>query len=612
MEGFKAEDCKLFERVRSGTSWSDVAQNDQEQIKRIRGNLKIIAENCNSASNGDVPLKSFVSHPTPNGRSPRELWTCLLPESVSNKSFSFQIALIISSRGGEICFCLGSETHQSADLDQIQRFKKGLARAKHRLADLDEKHVDIFRELLKKGWKMRGAWLKDDQANDFDSLSDWLGHVTGEAGASAAFSRYLSPGELDTLGEDIFEVFLEAVNSFRPIFDEIYMEGFKPLAIRPDYERTEQIRRGVDISVLSKPFAILTGASGTGKTKLAIDLARYLAEGDEVLPDRNWVCVPVGADWTDNRSVVGFVNHLRGDEPVYQTTPVLELILRAIEKREVPHFLILDEMNLSHVERYFSDFLSAMESKESIPLHEEGESIPKAGGEGTVPREIAFPENLFVIGTVNIDETTYMFSPKVLDRANVIEFAVESEEMEAFLNEPHEYPEMARAEEGVAQGFLELAKKARLDADKGGLEPLPEGVKREINGHLMALFEILRTGRYEYGYRTANEVMRYLRVCRYFAEQEGKAEEWDGEGWKGDLDAQVVQKLLPKLHGSVGRIGNLLQELAGYCSSGERGRFASLKDVVEEVGAGTFPNSFKKLRTMAATLRAEQFVSFIQ
>ena len=102
----------------------------------------------------------------------------------------------------------------------------------------------------------------------------------------------------------------------------------------------------------------------------------------------------------------------------YMKSNALKLILEAgkPENKDKPFFLILDEMNLSHVERYFADFLSAMESKEEIPLHDsEDEKI--------IPQSIEIPKNLFVIGTVNVDETTYMFSPKVLDRANVIEFS---------------------------------------------------------------------------------------------------------------------------------------------------------------------------------------------
>ena len=94
---------------------------------------------------------------------------------------------------------------------------------------------------------------------------------------------------------------------------------------------------------------------------------------------------------------------------VYQSTPAYELIKNAEDDSENPYFLILDEMNLSHVERYFADFLSAIESGEEIPLYGNNDKL-------------TLPDNLFIIGTVNVDETTYMFSPKVLDRANTIEF----------------------------------------------------------------------------------------------------------------------------------------------------------------------------------------------
>src|SRR5690606_3454364 len=96
------------------------------------------------------------------------------------------------------------------------------------------------------------------------------------------------------------------------------------------------------------------------------------------------------------------------------------------ENANKPFFLILDEMNLSHVERYFADFLSIMESKDTIKLYTGKERKSLDGI--TIPFEIGWPKNLFIIGTVNIDETTYMFSPKVLDRANVIEFRITENE----------------------------------------------------------------------------------------------------------------------------------------------------------------------------------------
>lgn len=362
-------------------------------------------------------------------------------------------------------------------------------------------------------------------------------------------------------------------------------------------------------SLLSKPFTILTGASGTGKTKLATSLAKHLSNADS----SNSQIVAVGADWTDNRSVLGFVNHLNADKdgPRYQSTPILDLLLRATNDPDVPYFLILDEMNLSHVERYFADFLSAMEQKNGpLKLHSESHELRRAGRDNAdVPADIEYPENLFVIGTVNIDETTYMFSPKVLDRANVIEFTVSEDEIGAFLKEPHDYPEIERAEPGVAEGFLQLAKQARtLGCDK-----LPEKPAEDISKHLLNLFKILKAERFEFAYRTAKEINIYLQVCRNLAEDKTA---WDTGDWRNDLDDQILQKLLPKLHGSAGRIGKLLATLTHYCDSGEYKADTSTQlSAAAELKSGektAFPKSLAKLQSMIGTLRDEQFVSFIQ
>ncbi len=166
-------------------------------------------------------------------------------------------------------------------------------------------------------------------------------------------------------------------------------------------------------SLITKPFVILTGLSGSGKTKLAQAFVKWICQ-DEI----QYRLIPVGADWTNREPLLGYPNALKPEEYVKPDSGVLDLIIHANSNPELPYFLILDEMNLSHVERYFADFLSAMESKEKIPLYPEGTV------NNGVPSNLHLPANLFIIGTVNIDETTNMFSPKVLDRANTIEFRV--------------------------------------------------------------------------------------------------------------------------------------------------------------------------------------------
>ena len=338
--------------------------------------------------------------------------------------------------------------------------------------------------------------------------------------------------------------------------------------------------------------------------------------GDADETKNRYAVVPVGADWTDNRNVVGFVNHLRKDDhqnPLYQSTSVLDLLLRATADPARPYFLILDEMNLSHVERYFSDFLSAMESKKTIPLHNEIQTLRTPSGD-IVPRGLAFPENLFVIGTVNVDETTYMFSPKVLDRANVLEFRIGAEQAKAFLSGSILPVKPAPPALGIPLTFLNLSRRAR-----GLVEPtlaLPtEAALITCRKNLQHLFELLHVARLEFAFRTIAEITRYLQVDFQLAP--------DKTAWLPELclDAQILQKILPKLYGSRRRLEAILIALATYCEKLDLN--ASQKPLQHEAALNNyppatppnevaFPLSHTKLLEMLEAVRRDQFVSFIQ
>ncbi len=155
-------------------------------------------------------------------------------------------------------------------------------------------------------------------------------------------------------------------------------------------------------------------------------------------------------------------------EYVKPDSGIVDLIIRANLNPKLPYFLVLDEMNLSLVERYFADFLSAMESDEDIHLYADGTT------ENGVPAKIKLPKNLFIIGTVNIDETTNMFSPKVLDRANTIEFRINKNEMDRFLASASKLDMQAMyfgdhkigAGANMACHFIELARNKSLTTSK--------------------------------------------------------------------------------------------------------------------------------------------------
>jgi 5-methylcytosine-specific restriction protein B len=295
----------------------------------------------------------------------------------------------------------------------------------------------------------------------------------------------------------------------------------------------------------------------------------------------------------------------------------------------VPHFLILDEMNLSHVERYFADFLSAMEARSgAIRFHDEGPRLeadfrlPRFEGDPVgVPRSLPYPQNLFVIGTVNVDETTYMFSPKVLDRAHVIEFEVDPDDVKAFLEDPKPLQPVPRAPAGQAEAFLALSLRAR-GLQEPPLPELPPAVKTEVNRHLLEVLEILQNGRFEFAFRTAKEVVAYLKVSHELAADKAA---WEAGKWKSDLDDEILQKILPRLHGSRTRVGPLLGALGWYLHSGDKaeaekffpapGEELPEKPVQEIIAldklAAHFPRSFAKVQRMARVVIEEQFVSFI-
>ena len=151
-------------------------------------------------------------------------------------------------------------------------------------------------------------------------------------------------------------------------------KSFYDAGLEAGYFINEKLSTRFISSLLTKPFVILTGLSGSGKTKLAQAFAMWICENDE-----QYCVVPVGADWTNREPLLGFPNALIENDYKKDEYGVLKLIIEANANSDKPYFLILDEMNLSHVERYFADFLSVMESKSKISLHsgnEDWNSVP--------------------------------------------------------------------------------------------------------------------------------------------------------------------------------------------------------------------------------------------
>ncbi len=346
-------------------------------------------------------------------------------------------------------------------------------------------------------------------------------------------------------------------------------------------------------SLASKPFVILSGLSGSGKTKIAQTFAQWICE------DVNqYKIVPVGADWTNREPLLGYPNGLISKEYITPDSGVIHLLLEAIKKenKNKPFFLILDEMNLSHVERYFADFLSIMESNDTIKLYT-GDTRESLDGL-RIPLEIYWPKNVFIIGTVNIDETTYMFSPKVLDRANVIEFRITDDEINDFLVNPS-IPDLQKLKgQGIAmaESFLSIASQNSIVEN--------DNIAKE----LVLFFKQLQQVGAEFGYRSATEI---LQLATKLKTLEPTIKDNDC------LDIAIMQKLLPKLHGSRSKLVKILIALSSLC----------LEDIVKEDFEKKFddlhknnfegisvkyPISFEKLIRMYKNVLANGFTSYAE
>jgi len=345
-------------------------------------------------------------------------------------------------------------------------------------------------------------------------------------------------------------------------------------------------------SLITKPFLILTGLAGSGKTKLAQAFVKWICESQE-----QYCLVPVGSDWTNREPLLGYPNALDSGKYCKPDNHILDVLIEAgkEENCEKPYFIILDEMNLSHVERYFADFLSAMESGEAIPLHNANNAIIE-----NVPEKLTIPDNVYVIGTVNVDETTYMFSPKVLDRANVIEFIVTEEDLSEFINHPKK-PELYQLEglgSNMAASFVSLSGEENNQFPNNGF----------LNEKLPAFFRTLKNEGSEFGYRTTYEIYRFFNIFKEIVENSQD---------ETILDFAVLQKLLPKIHGSRKKLVPLLDVLAVLCLTNGAGQ--DILQVLEKSPDQIFSqnevilkHSLEKILRMKKRVIQEGFTSFAE
>lgn len=326
-------------------------------------------------------------------------------------------------------------------------------------------------------------------------------------------------------------------------------------------------------AIKSKPFLLLAGISGTGKSRIVRELARACwdegSEEYEAQKPRNFEMVQVKPNWHDSSELIGYVSRVSG-EPVYVAGDFLKFVARAWAEPNVPYFLCLDEMNLAPVEQYFAEYLSVVESR-------------KADGEGNITTDpilkkskedwyrvltseltgndevrkrfledgICIPQNLIVIGTVNMDETTFSFSRKVLDRAMTIE--MNEVDLNGGLDTRHErIGKLGSAELiGTAVEGVDVYSQHKDVCDKA-------------IDYLQSINEILEGTPFKIAYRTRNEALLYVVNNLPYEQIEGDNEHVYLEEYiiARALDEITNMKILTRIEGDETKVSvKFLEEL---------------------------------------------------
>lgn len=346
----------------------------------------------------------------------------------------------------------------------------------------------------------------------------------------------------------------------------------------------------------TKPFMLLAGISGTGKSRIVREMAKACwKSGEEDYGKhcpRNFCMVQVKPNWHDSSELIGYVSRINGEK--YIVGPFLRFIAQALKEPLRPYFLCLDEMNLAPVEQYFAEFLSVIESRKLqdgqivtdpiVPYENteaygslidqlfESDEERKAYKTEKIEdggKRLTIPQNLFVVGTVNMDETTFSFSRKVLDRAMTIE--MNEVKLDAGLN----------ANSGNELGYIssdligQAVEGRDIYADN---QPMCD----KVIAYLQKVNEVLDATPFKIAYRTRNEFLLYAVNRKTFAPE--------SELWQ-TLDEMTSMKILSRIEGDTER-----------CEKPLRGLEALLKDTLGDHAAESV--SLRKIEEMTRKLQS--------
>ena len=330
------------------------------------------------------------------------------------------------------------------------------------------------------------------------------------------------------------------------------------------------------LSLKTKPFTILAGISGTGKSKII----RLFA--DSINAD--YTLISIRPDWNDSTELLGYKNL----DDKFIKGQLTKTILKAKQNKNKPHLICLDEMNLARVEYYLSDYLSIIESRKKVGQEIITDDIVQFE-ENNETINLHIPDNIYIIGTVNMDDSTFQFSRKVLDRANTIEFS--DVDLDNLFFENNEEVESLN----VSNNFLKTTYLKTMDIEEEYRE-----YAKEINKKIIEINEILKKSQKQFAYRVRDEILFYL-----------------VENKKADLlhediafDYQIMQKILPAISGSEESVYQVLIDLLNFvCETNTIDTIEEGLNYLKETKA-KYENSANKIIYMLKGYQNDGYVSY--
>ncbi|WP_127532972.1 MrcB family domain-containing protein [Paenibacillus kobensis] len=361
------------------------------------------------------------------------------------------------------------------------------------------------------------------------------------------------------------------------------------------------------LSLKTKPFVILAGISGTGKTKLVKLFAEALGATER---NGQFTLIPVRPDWSDPSDLIGYQD-LAGQ---FRPGPLTKVLIEAMQpaNRNKPYFICLDEMNLARVEHYFSDMLSILETQRrdggrivtdrivSKELLQTMQTTSNEAAQSPINNDLIIPDNVFLIGTVNMDETTHPFSKKVLDRANTLEFNyIRLDDFPMEQSSP-----IQPSVEPVPASFLQSDYLTLQNAFSEHQQLI-----RTTTEELVKINAILEELHAHVGFRVRDAVCFFMIYNERFGLLEPSSA----------FDTQLLQKILPRIQGSSQSVKRVLIRLLQYCTGAKGSMDNLLMDAsdlykpwrsYDATPEARYPQSARKLAYMLRRLEEDGFTSF--